>query len=186
MEILFYVAAIALIFSISLGVGGSTFALLNFFVALWDGKIDESEKRLMNVVYTVLRVAMVAILIAAILHAISLISAIGFSAYTSASIVMLWLIIAVLYFNAIMMTLHKMPMTIGAGLQAGSWYSLGFLSAFISVGLVNFSFWLLLFSYILLVAIAITIVNVYLGIQKKRNPKPSTPPATPNPNKNSV
>jgi hypothetical protein len=49
-------------FSISLGVGSSTLAIINFFVAIADSKIDETERIMMGVVYTVLKVAMVLIL----------------------------------------------------------------------------------------------------------------------------
>ena len=62
MEIIIIVIAILQIFSVSLGVGSSTLAVLNFFVAIADGKISDEERNMMGVVYIVLRISMLAIL----------------------------------------------------------------------------------------------------------------------------
>ena len=91
-------------FSISLGVGSSTLAIINFFAAIADGVIDETERRMMGIVYVVLRVAMVLILFSSLL-----LFALQFgtewigriSAFEAAYLITL----GVLFVNAILMTL---------------------------------------------------------------------------------
>ena len=62
MELLLLITAVIQSFAISLGVGSSTLAIVNFFVAIDDGKIDDTERKMMGVVYIILRIAMVMIL----------------------------------------------------------------------------------------------------------------------------
>ena len=66
MTTLFTLIAILQGFSISLGTGASTLAITNFFAAIADGGISPDERRMMGVVYIVLRVAMVLILLTTI------------------------------------------------------------------------------------------------------------------------
>ncbi len=68
--------------AISLGVGSSTLAIINFFVAIADGAIDETERKMMGVVYKVLRVAMVLILITTILLLLNLYSSAGLAGFS--------------------------------------------------------------------------------------------------------
>lgn len=173
MELIFYVFTILLTFAISLGVGASTFAVLNFFVALWDDNISRTERKMMEVVYTVLRVAMGLILVSALIQGAIIVSQVGLAAYLSAPSLLLWIIVGVLYINAILMTVHKIPMSIAAGLQAGSWYTLGFLNAFAAVGLLSYNFSTLLSAYLGLVLLAIVVVNVYFDAQQKHMQKKS-------------
>jgi len=105
----------------ALGVGSSTIAIAGFLTAIADGEMDASERRMMGVVYLSLRIAMVLILLSTLL--IIWMDPGFFGAFTWPQFV----IIAILYGNAILMTKHWIPMKIGPAVQAGTWYTLGFL-----------------------------------------------------------
>lgn len=166
--ILFLIAvAILQSFSISLGVGASTLAIINFFVAIADGKIDETERRMMGVVYKVLRIAMVLILVTSVLLAATEYSAYGFlgmSAFTHGVLFALF----VLYVNAMLMSAHLVPSTFGPAIQAGSWYTLGTLMALKSVGISEFSFLHFILAYITWIILAIGIVNGVMSMLKSK------------------
>ena len=149
-------------FSISLGVGSSTLAILNFFAAIKDGHIDETERRMMGIVYIVLRVAMVLILVSSfvlIAHEQEQPDLLNLSPYVGAQLLTLF----VLFFNAILMTLRVMSSTFGPAIQAGSWYTLGILSTLSVVNLTNFTLPLFLLCYITWMILAIGIVNGILA-----------------------
>jgi len=121
MELIFSLAIVFHASAIALGVGSSTLAISNFLVAIFDGKVDEGERRIMGVTYIILRVAMVSILLTT-----ALIYWFNSNFFGEAGTYM-WLLIVVLYSNAFLMTKHIMPSKIGPALQAATWYSLGFL-----------------------------------------------------------
>lgn len=154
-------------FSISLGVGSSTLAIVNFFAAIADGTIDETERRMMGIVYVVLRIAMVAILVSTLmLFGLKYLETQSFS-LTGVELGQITAL-AVLYINAILMTKRIMPSTYGPALQAGSWYTLGTLSALQIVGIVGFVYWEFVLSYITWLVAAVAIVNGVMAIQKSR------------------
>ncbi len=121
MELIFSLAIVFHASAIALGVGSSTLAISNFLVAIFDGKVDEGERRIMGVTYIILRVAMVSILLTT-----ALIYWFNSNFFGEAGTYM-WLLIVVLYGNAFLMAKHIMPSKIGPALQAATWYSLGFL-----------------------------------------------------------
>ncbi|MFT7644380.1 MAG: hypothetical protein ACI9BF_000023 [Candidatus Paceibacteria bacterium] len=154
-------------FSISLGVGSSTLAIVNFFVTIADGAIDETERRMMGVVYVVLRVATLMILLTTgALVSIEFTNGgiVGFSTIIYAQL----LTLIMLFVNASLMTARVMPSTYGPALQAGSWYTLGTLSALQIVGIVNFSFLNFLFGYITWLILAVAIVNGIMSVLAAR------------------
>ncbi len=139
MELIILFVAVIFSFATSLGVGSSTLAITNLFVAIADGSIDGTERKMMSVVYVVLRVAMVTLFfMRAILTAYNTYH-LGAAAFTPLLFAQ-WTILAVLYLNAILMTLRIMPSTFGPSLQAGSWYTLGTLAALLPLGLTNFTY----------------------------------------------
>lgn len=152
--------------AISLGVGASTLAIVNFFVAIADGKIDDTERRMMGVVYVVLRVAMVFILVTTVLlvaaEAAALGSFLSLPAFTYGIIVAL----AALFLNAMLMTAHIMPSTFGPAIQAGSWYTLGTLIALESIGVLNFTFTQFLLAYVTWLVLAVSLVNGIMALLK--------------------
>jgi hypothetical protein len=107
---------------LTLGVGSSTFALIFFISALKDGVIDDSEKRLLHIVYTVLRVGM-GILILTILAKIAT-TTLPFPQTLLAQAFLM----CVITVNAILMTYKVMSMKFGPILAGGSWYSLFFVT----------------------------------------------------------
>ncbi|MEN9922019.1 MAG: hypothetical protein RL097_295 [Candidatus Parcubacteria bacterium] len=155
--------AILKVLSIALGVGASTLAVTNFFVAIADGYIDETERRMMGVVYTVLRVAMVAILGTAGMliayeygkNGLSGISPLNYALVT---------ILLVLYSNALLMTAHKVSTTLGPALQAGSWYALGILLALQSLALTNFSYIQFLLGYGAWLLLSVGVINAIMAV----------------------
>jgi hypothetical protein len=108
--------------AISLGVGASSIVIASFIVALWDKTITQDERSLLGVIYVTLRIAMVTILVS-----------VGYLTlfFPDFSDInpQLWTLIAVLYANAIFMTLHWIPSKLGPPLQAATWYTLGTLVA---------------------------------------------------------
>jgi hypothetical protein len=158
MEMIFVLVSILQSVAISLGVGCSTVAIVNFFVALADGKIDEQERKMMGVVYTLLRIAMVLILITtAVLGAFMFTS--SSSLYLSPFIYGVWTLVGVLFLNAILMTKRIMPSNIGPALQASTWYTLGVLMALVPLGLTRFSYFEFIVGYAAAIALGLTIVN---------------------------
>jgi hypothetical protein len=161
--------AIVQSFSISLGVGSSTLAIVNFFVAISDGKIDETERRMMGIVYVVLRIAMILILATTVLLMIfdHLDAGIDMTSLVSAQLVVL----IVLFLNATLMTMRKMPSTFGPALQAGSWYTLGTLAALVPLGLTTFTLTEFFLGYVTWLILAIAIVNGVMAILKHKKHK---------------
>ncbi len=158
MDLLFILVAIIQSIAIALGVGSSTLAITNFFVAIADGKIEPAERKMMGVVYIVLRVAMVLILLTTTTLTLS-----GYYQFTENAIapygVAFFILILVLYANAVLMTLRIMPSTLGPSLQAGSWYTLGVLNALLPLGLVTFTLLHFLLAYAVVILLATALVN---------------------------
>ncbi len=150
-------------FSISLGVGASTIAIISFFVALADGKIEPAERKLMGVAYALLRIAMVAILATTLV-----LLYLNYFALTPFIIAQLC-IIAILFINAILMTAHIMPSTFGPAIQAGSWYTLGTLSALAALQLTHFTVMQFSLGYLTWIVLSVSIVNgVMAALKAKR------------------
>ena len=150
-------------FAISLGVGSSTLAISNFFVAIADGKIDDTERRMMGVVYVVLRVAMILILISTLIILSLKYATVGISGMSAFHFGQL-LAIIVLFVNAMLMTAHLMPSNFGPAIQAGNWYTLGTLSALLPLGITSFSFGQFLLAYITWLVLAVSIVNGIMAV----------------------
>jgi len=152
---------------ISLGVGSSTLAIANFFAAIADGTIDETERRMMGIVYIVLRVAMVGILLATIaLHAPVVLTA-GLAGMTTFMWAQ-WLVLFVLYTNATLMTKHLMPSTFGPGIQAGSWYTLGIIMALALQGVAEYTLLQFALGYVAVLVLAVGAVNGVMAYLKAK------------------
>jgi hypothetical protein len=154
-------------FGISLGVGASTMAITNFFYAIADGIIDERERNFLGVNYIVLRVAMGIILVTSLITMVM-----GYfyqgDAYFTPYVAAQAILTAVLFVNALLMTIKVMPSTFGPAIQAGSWYTLGFMAALYSQGFNEFNFLVFVLGYISFVIFAITLVNAIMAYLKDR------------------
>lgn len=156
----FFVIIIFILQSIatSLGVGASTLAIVNFFVAISDGHIDETERNMMGIVYVVLRIAMVIILLTTAYIGIYEYSKAGTLAMDTQAIAM-WVVIFVLYTNAILMTARIMPSTFGPAIQASSWYTLGIMAALVPIGATIGSLTHFFMIYACAIVFAVAVVN---------------------------
>lgn len=161
METIFAIIIILFNTAISLGVGGSSIVIASFLTALADGKIDQSERAQLGVIYITLRIAMVAILLA--LGYITLVSP-----ETIVSLLYIWILVAVLYSNAILMTKHWISSKIGPALQAATWYTLGFVTVIDIFALYSVTLTFFLVLYAIDIAVAIIAVNGIMRYLKAR------------------
>lgn len=152
--LLLHIAIVLQTVIISLGVGASTLAIINFFVAIWDGSIDVNERRMMGVVYTVLRIAMWLIFGITIVVALSAYLSEMFSIHYISQVTL----ILILFANAKLMTLHLIPSSYGPPIQASTWYSLGLLSAFQVVNW-SLSYLQFLIFYFIMLFLATIVIN---------------------------
>lgn len=167
MEMIFVLVSIVQSVAISLGVGCSTVAIVNFFVAISDGKIDEQERKMMGIVYILLRVAMVLILTSTVVLTLLMFTP-SSNQYMSPFVYGVWTLVCVLFLNAVLMTKRIMPSNIGPALQASTWYTLGVLIALVPLGLTHFSFVEFLLGYTTAIALGLSIVNGMMGHLKHR------------------
>lgn len=167
MEIAYIFIAFVQSLGVSIGVGCSTVAILNFLVAVRDGVVDESERRIMKVVYTVLRIAMGLILITMFLQGLMLVSAYG-TYYFNPFVVSAWFTVIMLYLNAILMTKKLMPRSIGPSLQVASWYTLAVLYFLSTVNLIYFTYLQFFAGFALVLLIAMMVINGTMAYLKLR------------------
>jgi len=123
MEYTFLILSLMHQMGVTLGVGASTFALIFYIQATRDGNVDATERRFLHTVFTVLRIGMALLTLAAILIVIA-VHARDQSAFDDVRFLTQVTILAVILGNALLMTLHKMPMWLGPVLAGGSWYAL--------------------------------------------------------------
>lgn len=132
--------------SVSIGVGASTLAVVFYFCSIaGDNSIDEGERRSLGIIYTVLRVAMGLILFFFLAISIIIVNYFGFEGLLRSNIAFEWLLLFILYANAILMTLHIMPIKVGPALQASTWYTLGLMVALFPFTL-SFSHYLIFYA----------------------------------------
>lgn len=170
METLLIAVAYLQTIAISLGVGASTVAIGNYIIAIRDNTIDVSERRIMGVGYTLLRVAMGVILVTLVVQALALLPEYGTS-YLQPFILFVWTIVCILYLNAVLMTRHLMPRTIGPALQAVSWYTLGTLYFLSTLYLTNFSYGQFMLWFGVALILALVLLNGVIAFVKRNASK---------------
>ncbi len=106
-----------------LGVGGATFAEILSTRALKDGTIDKEEGSMLKAVYTTLRIG----LIIAVLSGFGLLLLLRINGQEEHLLnPQLWAkmtIVSVLAFNAVLLTLHRIPFWLGGAISLTSWYA---------------------------------------------------------------
>lgn len=163
MEIIYIGLSILQTIAISLGVGSSTLAIASFFVAIADGKIESDERKMLGVIYVLLRTAMVLIAVTtAILGLIQM----NTGVYLSPFILSHWVLIAALFLNAVLMTKHIMPSKFGPSIQAASWYTLGITTALVPLDLAGYSLPAFFIGYGIAIVMVIAIVNRVMAYLK--------------------
>ena len=148
--------------AISLGVGGSSIVIASFLTALSDGKIETTERRLLGVIYITLRIAMASI--ALMLAYMTLVAP-----DLLPSLAYIWIMVGVLYLNAILMTKHWISPKIGPALQAATWYTLGFVTVIDAFALYAVSLTFFLSLYVVDIVVALLAVNGIMAYLKKRS-----------------
>lgn len=141
---------------LTFAIGGSTFAMIFYYAAMWDGKISEDESHFMHIVYFILRIGM-CILIPWEIFMMVYQYSIGNEAYFMN--VVNWfrvMLLGVIVLNATLMTKHKMPMWLGPALAGGSWYYYYFVSITQKTASLHFLFtWYIVFILFLLISLRI-------------------------------
>ena len=173
MEMIYVLLSIVQTIGISLGVGCSTVALASFFVAIADGKIDEVERKMLGVVYVLLRVAMVAIIVTTFLLLLLGIYTTSVVVYFNPFTISHIILIVTLFLNAFLMTKHIMPSKFGPAIQASTWYTFGIILALEPLGLTHFTLFEFIVGYLAAIALTIAIVNAIMEHLKK--PKSTSP-----------
>lgn len=162
-ELIFKLAIIFQASSIALGVGSSTLAITSFLTAINDGEIDVSERRMLGVIYIALRVSMFGILATT-----AIITAFDNHFFGSLEI-FLYVLLGVLFANAILMTKHLISSKVGPALQAATWYTLGFMMTMYMFDLFIISWPLFISLYLVDIIIALVLVNGIMTYVKKKN-----------------
>ena len=155
--------------AISLGVGGSTFALIFYFMGKHSAVFHETGRPYQKAVYRVLRIAMVLILLTEIAKIIAYMqSGVRIQDFLAADpLLFIWTVIAVLFVNPILMTFHLLPAKLGAAIQAASWYTLGLITALPTV---TFTYIPLLLTYAgAMVGMAVVIELITQKLTSKAN-----------------
>lgn len=147
--------------AINLGVGSSTLAITSFLVALNDKKIDASERRMLGVIYILLRIAMVMILLTTLFIVWQRPTLFGNQTQ------FLYTLIAILYINAFCMTKHWISMKIGPALQAATWYTLGFIVSIHMFALYTITTLNFIVIYLIDIVIALAVLQYFLRSTQK-------------------
>ena len=158
------ITSIALILNasaINLGVGSSTLAITSFLVALNDKTIDASERRMLGVIYILLRIAMVMILLTTLFIVWQRPTLFGNLTQ------FLYILIAILYINAFCMTKHWISMKIGPALQAATWYTLGFIVSIHMFALYIITIPNFIMLYLIDIVIALAVLQYFLRPTQK-------------------
>ncbi len=152
MEVVSIIKHIGLTFAI----GGSTFAMVFYYAAMWDGKISEDESHFMHIVYFILRIGMCILIPWEVLMMVYQYT-VGNEEYFMN--VVNWfrvILLGIIVLNATLMTKHKMPMWFGPALAGGSWYYYYFVSLTQKDASLFFLFgWYVVFVAFLLIALRI-------------------------------
>lgn len=166
MELILLLTIILQSAGISLGMGASTLAISNFFVAIADGTIDPAERKMMGVVYVVLKIALTLIFITTVYLLGTALMAVSIDSVAT----YLWaqlLVAFVLLINSILMTKRLMPSSVGPALQAGSWYTLGILTTMVGMLDMKITMGMFLIWYVTAIVVALLIVNGVMRSLKK-------------------
>lgn len=165
MELIFSLAVVFHASAIGLGVGSSSLAISSFLVAIFDGKIDESERRMLGVIYWALRIAMLSIVLTTVF--IHLYDPLFFGTAG----LFIWILVGVLFGNAVAMTKKWVSSKIGPAVQAATWYTLGFIVTIHIFDLMPLDFATFAMLYVADIILFLVLVNGYLQYLKKRNSK---------------
>ena len=115
---------------------------------------------MLGIVYTVLRMSMILIFVTHLISNIPLYMVGGVESLVNPINFIQWLILFVLYVNALLMTAHIMPDTYGPGIQAATWYALGIITA-LSGLYVKIDISIFIMTYIVFAIFAIWLIGIF-------------------------
>ncbi|MBX9906415.1 hypothetical protein K2X96_00785 [Patescibacteria group bacterium] len=128
MEYIFMIVPVVYKLALTLGIGSSTFALIFFIQSKQDGIVDETERRFLRTVITVMRVGMVGIVASLLFYTYAFWNS-AVNLFADPIFLMESTIMTVIILNAILMQFRVMPMWLGPAIAGASWYSLFFLTS---------------------------------------------------------
>ena len=115
-------------FALGLAVASSTYAIIFYIQGIQEGTIDSSERRFLDIVSTVLRIAL-AIIISTQLILVSSYIPDGLPIlFKNPLFVMSWALVAVIMVSSVLTQFHKMPTLLTPVFSGCSWYALFILS----------------------------------------------------------
>ena len=115
---------------------------------------------MLGIVYTVLRLAMILIFLTHLILNIPVYMAYGAAGLMTSLNFIQWLMLFILYVNALLMTTHVMPDTYGPGLQAATWYALGVITTLGGLAItIHFSVFVL--TYIVFGILAVWLIDIF-------------------------
>jgi hypothetical protein len=162
-------------YAIGLSVGASTFAMVFYYYVLARGETHPEHRKLMHIVYFVLRIGMLLIVI-------SEFAKFAYSYQTNnylywmhnPEVFMRWLIFSIIVLNAILMHKRLISMWIGPVLAGGSWYALFFFSVFVDIRWVDtgYDFIHLLVGYLLWLLVVFAVLGLLRLYLTRRVQKP--------------
>ena len=127
-----YAADLARYLAVGLCLGTSTVVMTMYFYLVAKGNTETAEKRVMQILYRILRVGMVLALITEGTNLIYHYHADNFIYWTdNPELLMRLTIFAVIIVNAFAMQYHKISMWLGPVFAGGSWYAYFFFSVWI-------------------------------------------------------
>lgn len=152
-----------------LGVGGATFAEFFYLKALKDGHVDPEEGDFLKATYHVLRIGMALLILSGfgffVLYRINGHEEFLYDPRFLGKVTLT----AIIFFNALLLQIKKMPFWLGSALSFTSWYGALILGAWRGV---DASYLSIMASY----AGAVVVVALVLHIIRKLYLKPPSPP----------
>ncbi len=142
---------------ITFAVGSATFALIFYYAAIWDGRVDKSENHFIHIVNFMLRIGLMILIVWEIgLMGYSLVA--GNRPYIDLAVP--WfriMLLGLVMINFSLMQRHSIPGWLGPVLTAGSLYFY-YYTSFIQI---EIPFGILLVRYILFTAVIALVFNLF-------------------------
>ncbi len=153
---LYYLAQLFRTYTVGLCLGVSTIVLTFYFVFVAKGQAVPAEKRMMHIVFTVLRIGMILVVLSELTSLLYNYHVQNVTYWTeNPEFFMRLTVFAVIVANALAMEFRKISMWLGPVFAGGSWYAYFFFSVWIETGsnystlLLGYLAWLIVFGVVL-------------------------------------
>ncbi len=165
---LLYLSKLFRVYTVGLCLGVSTIAMTFYFFVVAKGHTVAEEKRMMHIVYTILRIGMVLVMVSEVTTFIYNYHINNFIYWTdNPELLMRLTIFSVIFTNAFAMEYRKISMWLGPVFAGGSWYAYFFFSVWIETETIYST--LLLGYLIWLVFIFVFLVCLRLYLTRNQN-----------------